>query len=601
MKANFPCEQINSCSKMIKNRLTGFLCCIKSVTALLMLPLLFFSMQTYGQSANIDQVRNGPSNNPQKNFYTTFNTTPTWVNGNAGSSNAHYVEGMSIGYRSLLTGLTNGNQYEYIIEYDTKHSASMAIDYLTHYQRLEPHGPFGHPAEVLDPRIFQDGSREYLIGLVSTSTFDIPAPFQAAANTPVANMPQNSFNALPAAERKMTILNGTITDISYVLQQSLSTSASSATTSVKIRFTAGDDSVVLAWGGHIASRLDWGYTNPPTNTIPRSAGGISGSPYHMRHLSMNTYPGLGNISLGNQDRSLSAAAVVPPPICGISTAQVACVATPFLSFNYTESTTGKTFLWAITGANTAGAKIDPVTGATGSTVKIVPVGTTFTAGSFDLQLTVTQNSIPVTCTMSPAGTFSTAVVGATAAPSQINLATSNTSQLNTVLTGSSDANATSYTYAWTQSPASGGSLSSATIINPVFTATAPGSYTFVVTATQIAAPNCSDTGIVVVNVSASTPPCTVAGPSPICPGSTNPYIYDPTGDGIADPIPANFTAVWTLENNTNSAGISGLTNGNTVSVVSGTSCNTAYRIKITLTSTSGLISTSCFKDVTVND
>ncbi|MEO6733867.1 MAG: hypothetical protein ABIN01_21765, partial [Ferruginibacter sp.] len=42
-------------------------------------------------------------------------------------------------------------------------------------------------------------------------------------------------------------------------------------------------------------------------------------------------------------------------------------------------------------------------------------------------------------------------------------------------------------------------------------------------------------------------------------------------------------------------------NGNTVSVVSGTSCNTAYRIKITLTSTSGLISTSCFKDVTVND
>src|SRR5687767_7533910 len=70
--------------------------------------LIFFSIsssQVSGQSGNIDQIRNGPANDPSKNFYDDF-ANPTWVNGNAGASNAHYVEGHSIGYRSLLTLLT---------------------------------------------------------------------------------------------------------------------------------------------------------------------------------------------------------------------------------------------------------------------------------------------------------------------------------------------------------------------------------------------------------------------------------------------------------------------------------------------------------------
>jgi hypothetical protein len=43
----------------------------------------------------------------------------------------------------------------------------MAIDYLTHYQRLQPHGPFGHTAEVINPLIMEDGNREYIMGTVS--------------------------------------------------------------------------------------------------------------------------------------------------------------------------------------------------------------------------------------------------------------------------------------------------------------------------------------------------------------------------------------------------------------------------------------------------
>jgi uncharacterized repeat protein (TIGR01451 family) len=54
---------------------------------------------------------------------------------------------------------------------------------------------------------------------------------------------------------------------------------------------------VLAWGGHIATRKDWGNGN--------SAVAISGSPYHTRLIDLDG-------SGGNQDRSLSAAAVIFP-------------------------------------------------------------------------------------------------------------------------------------------------------------------------------------------------------------------------------------------------------------------------------------------------
>ena len=122
--------------------------------------LIVIASQSFGQAANIDQIRNGPANDPQKWFFNDFDN-PSWVNGNAGASTAHYQEGHSIGYRSLITGLSVGQQYEYTLEYDTRQSSKQAIDYLTHYQRLEPHGQFVHPAEVIDPTIFILNGKEY--------------------------------------------------------------------------------------------------------------------------------------------------------------------------------------------------------------------------------------------------------------------------------------------------------------------------------------------------------------------------------------------------------------------------------------------------------
>ena len=234
------------------------------------------------QKASLEQIRNGSATSP---------TDPgDWVNGNAGASTAHYREGYSIPYRMVLTGLAIG-PHELQIEWDLRHSGKNAIDYITHFDRLNSpshQAVFAHPVEDIDPTIGIAG-----LGVASTANGEIPAP--SSAGSTVTNQPTLSFDALPAGERVMTIYNGTFSGVgalSYLSQGSLTDAQSS--TRLKILFNATESTVVIAWGGHIATQTDWGAGN--------SASAVSGSPYHTRLVSLD---GAG----GNQDRSLSAAAV----------------------------------------------------------------------------------------------------------------------------------------------------------------------------------------------------------------------------------------------------------------------------------------------------
>ncbi|HEX2641296.1 MAG TPA: carboxypeptidase-like regulatory domain-containing protein, partial [Pyrinomonadaceae bacterium] len=95
---------------------------------------------------------------------------------------------------------------------------------------------------------------------------------------------------------------------------------------ITLTFTALVANPVLAWSGHVAYGGDWGAGN--------SAGGISGSPYHMRLIDLN---GQG----GNQDRSLSADAVVVSAIVNIVKVvnTVDGSGAAFTAFPFTASTT----------------------------------------------------------------------------------------------------------------------------------------------------------------------------------------------------------------------------------------------------------------------
>ncbi|NUM69009.1 DUF11 domain-containing protein, partial [candidate division KSB1 bacterium] len=303
---------------------------------MLALVVLLWGTTGFAQApkATLEQARNGTASSP---------TSPVvFQTGNLGSSNSHYVEGMSAPYRLVLENISLG-AHNVIIEWDIKNGGAHAIDYITHYDRLQPHN-FSppHAQEVVNP----------LNGLTGPfggpSTFAIPAP--SSAGSPVAGQPTADFNALPAGERNMTIWNGSISSLSYVNQGSL-TAAQSAS-SISIDFTATSSTVVIAWGGHLASRLVWGDGN--------SAGGISGSPFHMRLLE---FDGSG----GNQDRSMQAAAVAPTPLADLSLVKSVSNPTPLA---------GSTVTFTIAVTNSG-----PDAATNVSVADVIPSGYTYVAGS----------------------------------------------------------------------------------------------------------------------------------------------------------------------------------------------------------------------------
>jgi hypothetical protein len=336
---------------------------MKRYSTILFVALLCFSAsRSFGQAANLDQYRNGSASSPVV-------TGDNWVNGNAGASNSHYVEGMSIPYRCVMTGLPTGTPITITFGYDVRHNNHMAIDYLTHYDRLQPHTIFGHAAEPLNP-VAGTG----LSSLVFTTFTIPPAPVNMLIGFDLE--PQTSYNALSAGEKLMTLYNGTITNIVYNLPYADLTAGQSEQ-QISITFTANGPTAVFAWGGHIGSRLDWEYD---INGDPLSAGGISGSPYHMRLIGWT----LNN--LGNQDRSLSAAAVVGPPSCDVAVTPVSQEVCEGDNFSITLTTSGGTppYTYVWTGPN---GYYDSVTTSNLTHVITINNALVANAGIYDLVIT----------------------------------------------------------------------------------------------------------------------------------------------------------------------------------------------------------------------
>ena len=232
---------------------------VLAATAFLVVLAMWAPALARASSANIDQCRNGTLGAPVQC------ANGAWVNGNAGETNSHYREGDSVPFRMTLTGLSLGS-HTLVIQYDTIQSATHAYDYLTSFNRTET---------TADPTTG-------IAGLSPGNCFAIPVDLTIAFANPGSTQ----------APGCISIWNGTITGVSYGVADT------SEQRSVTINFTATNATALVAWGGHIATQIDWGAGN--------SAGAISGSPYHMRLLDLDG-------SGGNQDRSLKAAAILPVP------------------------------------------------------------------------------------------------------------------------------------------------------------------------------------------------------------------------------------------------------------------------------------------------
>jgi hypothetical protein len=329
-------------------------------------------------AASIEQCGNGKGGGQPCINNATYSN---WVNGNLGASKSLYVEGDSIPYRMVMTGLTNG-PHTLIIQWDTTKAGKHAIDYLTSWDRSAVAPP--SPGSSL---CFDLTNLAVPCAANSPSTLAIPVDTNlgatfgdkgAGGGTPIAGV--------------FTLFGGTISGTSCpsgvgtcLGQYSLSAPYSGdSSTAIAINFTSTGPTAVLGWGGHIATRLDWGLAN--------SAVSISGSPYHTRLISLD---GGG----GNQDRSLSADAVIFPGSITIIK-------------NVTPITSGVTFPFTASPAPLADFNLD-ASNSSGAT-------TTFGGITNFQTYTVTESATSgwqfntVTCTVASANGGSSSTSGATA-------------------------------------------------------------------------------------------------------------------------------------------------------------------------------------------
>jgi hypothetical protein len=221
-------------------------------------------------SADVDQCANDPAPSPSSDGCSA--NASDWVNGNLGSSKSLYFEGDSIPYRMKFDNLAPGS-HTATIEWDTTKGGTHALDYLTSFDRT---------VATADPLLGVSG----ISG--SPSTFAIPKDPQV---DPGAGVTQASGN--------FSMYGATITAASAYSYADGAGFSGDKSARITLTFTvaAGKPNPVLAWGGHISSRADWGAN--------KSAVAIPGSPYHTRLIGLDG-------SGGNQDLSLSADAVVFP-------------------------------------------------------------------------------------------------------------------------------------------------------------------------------------------------------------------------------------------------------------------------------------------------
>jgi T1SS-143 domain-containing protein len=253
-------------------------------------------------SINLDQWADGPV--LQGDVDGTGQNQEVFVNGNLNAQKAHYNEGDAIPYRAIMDNLEPGVTYGLVIQWDTVDSGAYALDYLTGFN-FSFDGT-KHPGEPdVNPLLGVTGISSGSITLAGIqSDPQLLTGFGAqfgitdglSSGTPSGAQSISLFGSVSGATVSTVTYNADFTK-------------ASVTVSFMYTGSAADnaDTVVVAWGGHIASSLDW---HDDAGETVQTASDINGSPYHMRVLSLVVD---GTVtSVGNQDRSLSADAVLPP-------------------------------------------------------------------------------------------------------------------------------------------------------------------------------------------------------------------------------------------------------------------------------------------------
>jgi hypothetical protein len=196
----------------------------------------------------------------------------------SGANDGIYYEGDAIPYRAYFQNLVIGNEYWYEMEWDTTKSSKHALDYITSYN---------YTVLQADPCIglFCSGAPHDTIA-IPEDTFMTSHPDWMGTQAP-------GVFSMWGGEFDMT--GPYTTPGNYIGDTS---------TSIKVYFTATQTEAVIAWGGHISERANWGPDN--------SAVFIPGKPFHMRSKGFFDITNNTSRSSGSTDLALDSTGVIYP-------------------------------------------------------------------------------------------------------------------------------------------------------------------------------------------------------------------------------------------------------------------------------------------------
>jgi hypothetical protein len=181
------------------------------------------------------------------------------------------------------------------IEWDSLESGKHAIDYLTTYTRTET------MAMACDAATCGMGAPATTAIPADTSLGSVPQVSGSFTLYGATFTPQGTAIGSPGSGNLCTGIYTCPTPANPSGYTVFDDSSAKQRKQVTVYFTATNRTAVLAWGGHIASQVDWGLGN--------SASAVEGSPYHMRLVAFRCSDDT-SCSVGNKDRSMSTSAIV---------------------------------------------------------------------------------------------------------------------------------------------------------------------------------------------------------------------------------------------------------------------------------------------------
>ena len=303
------------------------------IALLASVPVVSGSASAAAGVTTFDQCRNGAIGNPPTLVACAGSA---WSNGNLNGNNSHWTEGEFVPYRVAISGLGAGS-HDLEITYRPGDSGGHAIDYLGSYDYNETtsaasnsmHENHADPcSDITMGSGWCNLSSPATVGVKTPDFYDADANCGTAGSFTGAQVP-GAIDLFGPSGSEMTAFNYVSENVSH---------GGGCDTTVDITFTLpsdiGNNNIVIAWGGHVASAQNWGAGN--------AASTVNGSPYHMSLDSVD------ETVTGSMDRSMKTDAIYSPP----STPSASAKVTPTTTTALKDGVTGQP--WSST--ETTGAK-----------------------------------------------------------------------------------------------------------------------------------------------------------------------------------------------------------------------------------------------------